>query len=135
VKTSDEGKVTYLDASALVKLVVRERESRALRSFLRSRTWVSSAVSRTELLRAVRRHDARLLKEARTVIETVELVSLDDQILDAAARVDPPTLRTLDAIHLASALAFEGDLDSFVTYDFRMADGARFAGIVVEVPA
>ena len=126
----------YLDSSAFVKLVVSEAESRALRSFLsRRRTrHISSAILRTEALRAVRHGGADVLARTRSALRRVELVAVTDDILDAAGTLEPRVVRTLDAIHLATAVALGDDLDVVVTYDTRMAEGARLLGFEAVAP-
>jgi predicted nucleic acid-binding protein len=126
----------YLDSSAFVKLVVSERESRALRSFLtRRRTrHASSAILRAEALRAVRHGGPEVLAHTRSALRRVELVAVTDGILDVAGTLEPRVLRTLDAIHLATALALGDDLDLVVTYDTRMAEGARLLGLQAVSP-
>jgi uncharacterized protein len=129
--------VVYLDSSALVKLVVTEPESSALMEFLRSQSdRVSSAVALTELPRALRRagFGASERRRAREVMARVALVDVDRRILAAAAAVDPPALRTLDAIHLATALAVREDLAALVTYDRRLAAAAERVHLEVSVP-
>lgn len=127
----------YLDASAFVKLVVTEPESRALRRFLRSGSGrhVSSALLRTEAVRAVRHLGPKALAPVREALRRVDLVLIDDRILDTAATLDPGILRTLDAIHLATALAVGDDLDAIVTYDERMLAGADLLGLPTSAPA
>ena len=95
----------YLDSSALLKLVIAEKESRALLSFLKREPGerVSCSLVRTEVLRATRRHGAAALERARGLLQTLQLVQLDDVLLDAAGLVDPVKMRSLDAIHLAAA--------------------------------
>jgi predicted nucleic acid-binding protein len=126
----------YLDTSALVKLVVREAESRAVTRWLGEtpREPVTSDIARTELLRAVTRATPRRLEQARRVLASVTLMSITPAILLEAGRLQPSTLRTLDTIHLASALALDDDLESIVTYDTSLADAARFHGITVTAP-
>jgi predicted nucleic acid-binding protein len=126
----------YLDSSAFVKLVVPELESRALRSFLtRQRTrHVSSSILRAEALRAVRHGGPEVLATARIALRRVDLVAVTDGILDDAGALEPRVLRTLDAIHLATALALGDDLDVVVTYDTRMAEGARLLGLSAASP-
>jgi predicted nucleic acid-binding protein len=126
----------YLDSSAFVKLVVAEPESRALRAFLtRRRTrHVSSAILRAEALRAVRHGGPEVLTNTRSALRRVELVAVTDGILDGAGALEPRVLRTLDAIHLATALALGDDLEILVTYDTRMAEGARLLGLEAESP-
>jgi predicted nucleic acid-binding protein len=126
----------YLDSSAIVKLVVRERESPALRRFLRTRPErVSCGLARTEVLRAVRHLGPSVVNRARRVLRRVDLIRLDDSLLDAAGVLDPLSLRSLDAVHLASALLIAPELDAVVTYDRRQAEGARLLGLHVEAPA
>jgi len=125
----------YLDSSALVKLVVEEPESKPLRRFLRRQPLrVSSALARVEVPRAVRSHGREALRRARRVLARIRLLRLDDDLLDQAARVDPGVLRSLDAIHLASAKAVGEDLASVVTYDERMRQAAQLLGLRVESP-
>jgi uncharacterized protein len=128
--------VAYLDTSAVVKLLVREEESPALRRALRK--WprrASSALLRVELLRATRRAGLpRLTAQARQQLGAIHLVRLDDGLLDRAADLDPPTLRTLDAIHLAAALEMGGDLGVVVTYDDRMLQAAIGLGLPTASP-
>ncbi len=131
-------KATYLDSSALVKLAIRETESRALRSYLRRRPLrVSSAIARTEVIRAIRAAgpvDPEQIRRARSALAGVELVRLSDRILDAAGAIPPVDLRSLDAIHLATAERLEGQVVSFVTYDERLAAAASARGFRVVQP-
>jgi len=129
--------LVYLDSSALVKLVVREPESDALRAFTALHpAAVTSALAVTEVRRAVGRLSPRrgLSDRARLVLDGVALLGMDQDILEKAASLAPADLRTLDAIHIASALSLGGDLLAFVTYDDRQRDAARKAGLRVEVP-
>ncbi len=126
----------YLDSSAFVKLVVEEAESATLRTFLTGRDSrrVSSALLRTETLRAVRHLGPDALATAREGLRRVDLIGMDDRILDAAGTLEPQVLRTLDAIHLATALAVGDDLEAIVTYDQRMVDAARLIGLTTATP-
>ena len=126
----------YLDSSALVKLVVSEPESRALRDLLRS--WperVSSVIARVEVVRAARRIGSRASRLAEEVVDRLTLVELDDVVLQRAASAEPSHLRTLDAIHLATALSLGDDLSALCGYDSRLADAAASSGIEVLSPA
>jgi predicted nucleic acid-binding protein len=130
--------LVYLDSSALVKLVVTEPESTALMDLLRARPdRVSSAVALTEVPRALRRagFGTRERRRARELLARLALVDVDRHILAAAAALDPPTLRTLDAIHLATALAVRDDLAALVTYDRRLRAAAERAHLDVLAPA
>ena len=127
--------VVYLDSSALVKLVVREPESGALRSYLRGTARrVSCALARVEVVRAVRPQGAAAGAGARRLLERVSLLALDDLLLDSAAMLEGRALRSLDAIHLAAAQALGSELSAIVTYDARMADAAREVGLRVVGP-
>jgi predicted nucleic acid-binding protein len=126
----------YLDASAAVKLVVTEPESASLSRFLAGEvTRVSSRVLAVELTRAVVRASPGSLDQARSLLGVMAFVELDEGIADRAAALEPVGLRSLDAIHLASALALADELDAFITYDARQADAARALGLAVAAPA
>lgn len=128
--------MVYLDSSALVKLVVAERESGALRDFLgRQPQRVSCALARTEVLRAVRPLGPVAVETARRVLRNVDLIRIDDALLDAAGVLEPIGLRSLDAIHLAAAQLVAPTLHCVVTYDQRMADAAAALGFQVSAPA
>ncbi len=129
----------YLDASALVKLATVEAESVRLRSHLdRYAARVTSRLSRVEVLRALLRRvpasDAAT-DAVNTMFDGLLIVELDESVVAVAAGLEPPALRSLDAIHLASALAMGDDLDALVTYDRRLADAARGVGLTVVSPA
>ena len=127
----------YLDSSALLKLVIAEKESRALQRFLKREgvERVSCTLARTEVLRATRPHGAAALERARALLQTLQLVQLDDVLLDAAGLLDPVKMRSLDAIHLAAAALIAPALIALVTYDVRMAEGAALLGFPVVSPA
>jgi len=132
------GRLLYLDSSAIVKLVVAEPESAALFALLEK--WperISSALARVEVPRALRRATsaAGAGERGEQVLRRLGLVRMDDQILAHATRLAPPELRTLDAIHLATALSVESDLAALVTYDHRLADAASAARVTVWAPA
>ena len=131
----------YLDTSAVVKLVVEEAGSAALRSWLEdggeggvAPEVVSSDLLRTELLRATRQGAPDQIARARSVLEAVPLLTLPSSVFDRAALLEPAGLRSLDAIHLASALDLGDDLEGIVTYDSRLGDGVRALGYRVVAP-
>ena len=129
-------RVVYLDSSALVKLVVAERESAALIRFLRRRpVRISCALARTEVVRAVRHLGPDAVTRAREMLRRIDLIAVDDALLDAAAVLDPRVTRSLDAIHLSAALTLSAHLGLLVTYDQRMAGAARLLGLTVSAPA
>ena len=126
----------YLDSSALVKLVVLERESKALTGHLRERpNRTSCALARVEVIRAVRAHGQPAIDRARKLLERISLVRLDDVLLNQAAALNGATLRSLDAIHLAAAQALGDELAEVITYDHRTADAAHQIGLPVMAPA
>ncbi len=126
----------YLDTSALVKLVVAEDETDALTTWLQETDgdWVSSDLTRTELLRAVRRAAPDRVVRAREVLDSITLLDVTTPIFEEAARIDPPTLRTLDSLHLAVALDLGDDLESIVTYDDRLTEAATANGVPTNAP-
>jgi len=126
----------YLDSSAFVKLAVEEPETAALRGLLAGRAdrRVSSALLRTEALRAVRHLGPDALATVRDGLRRLDLVGIDDRILDTAGTLEPRVLRTLDAIHVATAMAIGDDLEAIVTYDERMVEAARLMGLPTVTP-
>jgi predicted nucleic acid-binding protein len=125
----------YLDSSAIVKLVVTETESDALRSSLRFRTGrASSALAHVEVRRAVAARQPSLLDESDAILHGMTFVGIDDDLLRRAAGLPPRILRTLDAIHIASALLLGDELEALITYDRRMAEAAESMGITVVSP-
>jgi predicted nucleic acid-binding protein len=126
----------YLDTSALVKLVVAESETAALRAWLSGadRDFVACDLARTELLRAVRQVVPDRVLQARAVLDSVTLLEVRSAVFEAAGRLDPPALRSLDAVHLAAALDLGDDLDGLVTYDECLAEAAISNGVTVIAP-
>lgn len=129
--------MVYLDSSALVKLLLPEPESQALRQYLVGREeCLSSALARVEVFRALDRISASptTRKRAGDLLQRLALLPLDEPVLRDAARLPTRFLRTLDALHLAAARSVDGPV-SFVTYDRRLAAAAEEAGLTVESPA
>ena len=127
---------TYLDSSAIVKLAVREPESLALRRYLRRRQpLVSSALARAEVLRALLPGGDDAVARGRNVLRRLNLVRVTDRILDAAGVLEPPGLRSLAAIHLATAGALGAELGALVTYDVRMIAAAKRLGFRIVQPS
>jgi predicted nucleic acid-binding protein len=126
----------YLDSSAFVKLILAEPHSTELRAYLGGAKGrhTSSALLRAESIRALRQSGPDALALARVTLRAVDLIAIADSILDAAGMLEPQVLRTLDAIHLATAITLGDDLDAIVTYDTRMAEGARLMGLPVSAP-
>ncbi|HYA00423.1 MAG TPA: type II toxin-antitoxin system VapC family toxin [Candidatus Binatia bacterium] len=129
-------RATYLDSSAIVKLAVAESESSALRRYLRRRrTLVSSALSRTEVARALLPLGSAAVERGEEVLARIDLIRISDRILRDAGRLGPDSLRSLDAIHLATAGLLRADLDRLVTYDERMSVAAAESGLLVTAPS
>ena len=129
--------VAYLDSSAFVKLVVREPESSALtRSLARWPERASAALLRTEAVRALR-HSGNdgYVARARSLMRSVHLVQVEEVLLDRAADLAPTTLRSLDAVHLASAMSLGPDLGTVFAYDLRLVQAAEALGLQVASPA
>ena len=128
----------YLDTAALVKLVRREPESEALADWLDERVatpWVSSVLVEIELPRALRRAEPSLLGEVPAVLARLARYEIDGLVRTTAAAYPDPDLRSLDAIHLATASAiFGAKLDAFVTYDHRLLEAARSIGLAIASP-
>ena len=124
----------FLDSSAIVKLVVEEAESEMLRQFLSGSTFVASEIARTEVLRAVARRDPNRLDLAREILRAAHSLAVTPEALDVAAHLLPPILRSLDAIHLASALTLGNELQAFVAYDERLLASASALGMPVAAP-
>ncbi len=127
----------YLDASALLKLLVEEAESAALVEWLGQHAQlpaVSSELALVEVVRAVRRLAPEAELDARTLVSQLDLIPLSSEVLAHASAVGDPTLRTLDALQLASALAVRDALTAVVVYDHRLATAARDAGLDVVQP-
>ena len=127
----------YLDSSALMKLVREEAETEALRDWLASQhevPVVTSEIGRVEVLRAARRAGTDALTEARAVVGDVHLVRLDRGVQDIACEIGDPPLRTLDALHLASAVLLGDDLTALAAYDDRLLTAAQAAGLPTVTP-
>jgi predicted nucleic acid-binding protein len=125
----------FFDSSALVKLVVAEADSDALRSYWRSQERpASSTLARVEFLRAVGDGPDGLGAQAREIVRGLDLIPLDGELLEAATHLDPSIRRPLDAIHLAAALRLGNDLEAVVTYDAELARAAAGVGLPVASP-
>ena len=123
----------YLDSSAIVKLIAREPETAALVEAVRADPdVVSSELAVTEVIRAVARAGEGTTRAA-SVLDGIALVPVDGAILRERS-LKPRSLRTLDTIHLATALTLGRDLDAVITYDQRLGAAAVRAGLTVSSP-
>ena len=126
--------LVYADSSALIKLVIRERESAVLKRWLTGKRIVSSRIAEVEVSRGARRSGREPRPSVEELLGEIDLIELDDRVVSRAVRLDPPELRSLDAIHLATALSIADDLDGFVTYDRQLGRAASAAGLSVASP-
>jgi uncharacterized protein len=126
----------YLDTSAFLKLVRSEPESAGLRAeIVDGDALVSSALLLVEGRRAAARYGPLAIARARSALTTITLLPLDDATLEDAADLDPPELRTLDALHLASAIGLGSELGRFYCYDRWLSAAATTLGLDVRQPA
>lgn len=126
--------VHYVDTSAVVKLISTEPESAALIGWLSVRRWVVSDLNRTELRRAARRCGPATAARAARLLGELDIMAIDGSAYAAAGELEPPELRSLDAIHLVCALALDADLAGIVAYDQRLLDAARHHRIATASP-
>jgi uncharacterized protein len=126
----------YIDSSAAVKLVFEEPESKALRDWLVDENvqLASSDLTRTELLRVTNRINPALVDRSKDLLSAIAIMKLGRELFEHAGRIEPRSLRSLDAIHIASALALGEDLEGLVVYDHRMAEAAERHSIQVVAP-
>jgi uncharacterized protein len=127
----------YIDISAALKLLAEESHSRTFAAFYdesAGASWVSSALLRIEVIRAVSRAMPAALPDARALLLAFDYVSIDDEVVEAAMNEPDRMLRSLAAIHLATARVLGPDLDGLATYDDRLAVAAKDAGIPVIDP-
>jgi len=127
----------YADTSAVIKLLVEESHSKAFAAFYDAHAdaeWVSSALLRIELTRAVTRAMPTLLPDARDLLLAFSFVAIDDDVVEAAMNEPDRGLRSLDAIHLATARVLGEDLDAIVSYDDRLLKAATEAGLATASP-
>lgn len=132
---SAEHRVTYVDSSAIVKLAVAEPESAALRQYLsRRRPLVSSTLAQIEVARALMPSGPEAVARGEFVLRRIQLLRVNDRVLTEAGQMTPTELRSLDAIHLASARQLGASVRQIVTYDERMAEAAKACGWAVSSP-
>jgi len=128
----------YLDSAAVVKLAHAEPESAALRAWPDERAetpWTSSVLTEIESFRALARYAPEAASRLAAMLDQIDLIDLDQPTRMLARTVTPATVRSLDAIHLGTALRSRPSLTSFVTYDKRLLDAAQAAGLPINAPA
>jgi len=127
----------YADTSAVIKLLAEESHSKAFAAFYDSHAdaeWVSSALLRIEVTRAVARAAPALLPDARDLLSAFSYIAIDEEIVEAAMNEPDRGLRSLDAIHLATARILGPELDGLVSYDTRLTAAASDAGLAALSP-
>jgi uncharacterized protein len=128
------GDLAYVDASAFVKLIVRERESEAMWLAVEARPLVSSTLLEVEVVRAVRKRQPEDETTVRELLHDLELMEIGAEIRRTAGTLADAHLRSLEAIHLATALSLGDHVGPFLTYDDRLIAAARAQGLTVSVP-
>ena len=124
----------YLDSSAILKTIFDEKERPELLRVLASQSF-SSRVSRVEVRRTVARLAPNKVSEVNHELERINFMPISDVILLAAENFSSEiTLRTLDAIHVATVMSLEGSIQGLITYDKQMAANAQLLGIKVISP-
>jgi predicted nucleic acid-binding protein len=129
--------VYYIDTSAAFKLLAAEEHAEAFLAFYREHRddeWISSDLLRIEVTRAVTRHWRALIPDAQRLLDAFEYIQIDEEVVRTAMVEPDPLLRSLDAIHLATARLLGEELTALLTYDDRLAKAADDAGIPVHIP-
>jgi predicted nucleic acid-binding protein len=127
----------YLDSAAVVKLVHAESQTLALRAWLNDRAemdWISSVLLEIESFRALARYAPESVTRLHLVLDQINLIEISPRVRILAQTVSAVTVRSLDAIHLGTALGVRSRLTSFVTYDKRMLDAATAVGLPAYSP-
>ena len=124
----------YLDSSAILKLIFQEDESNALVRTITDQC-ATSSISRIEVIRIVQRTNPESLGFARQELSKLILIPISEAVIRVAESfTGMATLRSLDAIHVASALLIHDSIEGLITYDAQMARNARELGLVVQSP-
>ncbi len=131
----------YVDSSAIVKLVIKEAETAALQQWLGATPdpLVSSVLAKVEVRQVCRRVPDSAQAQAADlaavqVLQSVNFVPLSTDIIESASTLNLPGLRSLDALHLATALAVRQDITVVLTYDDRLGRAAAASGFAIEAP-
>lgn len=128
----------YIDTSAFLKLVKDENESRALNEYLSvraTRDFTSSKLLTIEARRGLLRYAPRRLPRLDLLLDSVTQIDISDAVIESASRFPDPMLRSLDAIHLATALLIKDDIELLLSYDDRMLEAAAAHGLETAAPA
>jgi predicted nucleic acid-binding protein len=126
----------YLDTSALLRLIVPEDHSDALSAYVEGRIdFVSSALLAVEARRGALRRAPRTLPRVDVFLTGVEMIAMTSAVVETASRLPDPLLRTLDAIHLATALLVQPDIDVLLSYDERLLTAATAHGLPTAAPS
>ena len=127
----------YADTSAVIKLLVDESHSKAFAAFYDAHAdaeWISSDLLRIEVARTVARVRPTLMPDARELLLAFSYIAIDGEIVEGAMNEPDRSLRSLDAIHLATARILGEELDALVSYDDRLLGAATEAGMVTISP-
>lgn len=129
--------MNYLDSSAIIKLVFEEDESAGLETWLRLRNFesmVTSDLSLVEIFRTCRFKNISSIPSAGQLKNGIDRIPIATDIIELASNLDPKELRSLDAIHIASALSIREDLEFFVVYDKRLKTAVTKSGLAIIAP-
>jgi len=124
----------YLDSSAILKIIFQEDESAALAKFI-TEPAITSSISRVEVLRTVQRIDPSRVQLAQSELAKINIVEPIPSILTIAENFSHEvTLRSLDAIHVATLIFLSSATRGLITYDKLMAKNAEQLGLTVLAP-
>lgn len=129
--------VHYIDTSALAKLIVLESETPALLDWLKENKTdlATSELTHTELMRTVRRFAPDRATASRKILGQVIALSATKSIFESAANIEPKSLKSLDAVHVTTALSLGDELEGVITYDQQMAGAVEGYGFPVIAPS
>jgi predicted nucleic acid-binding protein len=124
-----------LDSSAILKLIIDEPESAAMRNIFNERS-MTSVISRLEVVRNIRRLDPLALGAAQNILSRISMLPISEVVLKTAETITATTsLKSLDCIHIASMITSPIPLQGIITYDKAMATNAEILGIKVLSPS
>lgn len=125
----------YLDTSAFLKMVWEEPESAALQEFIGDQSGISSVLLGVEARRGTLREAPKLMPRTDLLLGDLVMIEISDAVIESAGRLPDQTLRSLDAIHLATALLIRDDIDALLSYDDRLLAAAAAHGLPAASPA